>query len=55
MGTLLEAIGIVLKTYFRFEFPNEYHVGDSLRKMDRMGHLVWFSLFNMIILTNIVC
>jgi len=31
MGTLLEAIGIVLETYFRFGFPNEYLVGDSLR------------------------
>jgi len=31
MGTLLEAIGIVLKTYFGFGFPNAYAIGDSLR------------------------
>jgi len=30
MGTLLEAIGIVLETYFEFEFPNGSPVGDSL-------------------------
>jgi len=30
MGTLLEAIGIVLETYFRFGFPNEFPIGDSL-------------------------
>jgi len=31
MGTLLEAIGIVLETHFRFGFPNASAVGDSLR------------------------
>ena len=30
MGTLLEAIGIVLETHFRFGFPNESPIGDSL-------------------------
>ena len=30
MDTLLEAIGIVLETYFRFGFPNAYAIGDSL-------------------------
>jgi len=30
MGTLLEAIGIVLETYFGFGFPNAYAIGDSL-------------------------
>jgi hypothetical protein len=30
MGTLLEAIGIVLETHFRFEFPNESPVGDDM-------------------------
>ena len=34
MCTLLEAIGIVLETYFRFGFPNESIVGDSLRAYD---------------------
>ena len=29
MGTLLEAIGIVLETHFRFGFPNESPIGDS--------------------------
>jgi len=33
MCTLLEAIGIVLETYFRFGFPNESSVGDSLNKL----------------------
>ena len=31
MGTLLEAIGIVLETYFGFGFPSAYAIGDSLR------------------------
>jgi hypothetical protein len=31
MGTLLEAIGIVLETHFRFGFPNGSPIGDSLR------------------------
>ena len=31
MGTLLEAIGIVLEAHFRFGFPNKSAVGDSLR------------------------
>jgi len=31
MGTLLEAIGIVLETYFVFGFPNACPIGDSLR------------------------
>jgi len=30
MGTLLEAIGIVLETYFGFGFPNRSPIGDSL-------------------------
>ena len=30
MGTLLEAIGIVLETYFGFGLPNAYPIGDSL-------------------------
>ena len=30
MGTLLEAIGIVLETYFGFGFPNRSSIGDSL-------------------------
>jgi len=30
MGTLLEAISIVLETYFRFGFPNGSPIGDSL-------------------------
>ena len=30
MGTLLEAIGIVLETHFGFEFPNGSPIGDSL-------------------------
>jgi len=32
MGTLLEAIGIVLETYFGFGFPNRSCIGDSLNK-----------------------
>ena len=31
MGTLLEAIGIVLETYFGFGFPNRSPIEDSLR------------------------
>jgi len=31
MGTLLEVIGIVLETHFRFGFPNESPVADSLK------------------------
>jgi len=31
MSTLLEAIGIMLETYFRFGFPNESSGGDNLR------------------------
>ena len=30
MDTLLEAISIVLETYFGFGFPNTYAIGDSL-------------------------
>jgi len=30
MGTLLEAIGIVLETHFEFGFPNGSPIGDSL-------------------------
>ena len=30
MGTLLEAIGIVLETHFGFGFPNGSPIGDSL-------------------------
>jgi len=30
MGTLLEAIGIVLETYFGFGFPNGSPIGDNL-------------------------
>ena len=30
MGTLLEAIGIVLETYFGFGFLNAYPIGDNL-------------------------
>jgi len=30
MATLLETIGIVLETHFRFEFPNESPVANSL-------------------------
>jgi hypothetical protein len=30
MGTLLETIGIVLETHFRFGFSNESPLGDSL-------------------------
>jgi len=30
MGTLLEAIGIVLETHFEFGFPNRSPIGDSL-------------------------
>ena len=30
MGTLLEAIGIVLEIYFGFGFPNRSPIGDSL-------------------------
>jgi len=33
MGTLLEAIGIVLETHFEFGFPNGSPIGDSLRHM----------------------
>ena len=32
MGTLLEAIGIVLETHFGFGFPNGSPIGDSLRE-----------------------
>jgi len=32
MNTLLEAIGIVLETYFGFEFPNACPIGDSLSR-----------------------
>jgi len=32
MGTLLEAIGIVLETHFRFGLPNASPVGDSLTR-----------------------
>ena len=32
IGTLLETLGIVLKTYFRFGFSNEFPVGDSLTR-----------------------
>jgi hypothetical protein len=42
MGTLLEAIGIILETYFRFAFPNESLVGDSLS-----CDYLWFHLSNM--------
>jgi len=31
MGILLEAIGIVLETYFGFGFPSAYAIGDILR------------------------
>jgi len=31
MGTLLEAIGIVLETYFEFGLPSTYAIGDSLK------------------------
>jgi len=30
VDTLLEAIGIVLETYFGFRFPNKSSIGDSL-------------------------
>ena len=33
MGTLLEAIGIVLETHFGFGFPNRSPIGDSLSKV----------------------
>jgi len=41
MGTLLEAIGIVLETYFGFGLPNRSTIGDSLRadaQEDWRGH-----------------
>jgi hypothetical protein len=31
----LETIGILLKTYFRFGYPNGYPVGDSVAIVDR--------------------
>ena len=34
MGTLLEAIGIVLETHFRFEFTNKSPVGDRLTERE---------------------
>ena len=37
MGTLLEAIGIVLETYFEFGFPNRSPVGDSLSRASHIG------------------
>jgi hypothetical protein len=35
MGPLLEAIDIVLETYFKFEFPNKSPVGD--RVLQKVG------------------
>ena len=40
MGTLLEAISIVLETYFGFGFPNAYAIGDSLNVTSRLTHKV---------------
>jgi hypothetical protein len=41
MGTPLEAIGIVLETYFEFGFPNAYAIGDSLNS--RINVLLFFN------------
>ena len=38
MGTLLKAVGIVLETYFGFEFPNRSPVGDSLKDNTHIYH-----------------
>ena len=34
--TLLEAIGIVLETYFGFGFPNGSSIGDSLKHLQQL-------------------
>ena len=42
MDTLLEAIGIVLETYFGFGFPNACPIGDSLRtEIKVFGPGIW--------------
>jgi len=41
MGTLLDAIGIVLETHFRFEFANGSPIGDSLMEWNMASVTGW--------------
>jgi len=45
MYTLLEAIGIVLETYFGFGFLNAYAIGDTLKEAKGARYLFGAEIF----------